>query len=83
MRLGVRSLALLSGLRIRRCLELWCSSQKHLDLAMLWLWHRPVAAALLQPLSLGTSMCPRKEEKKKEEAVGAQVLSPLVLQELL
>ena len=24
---GVRSLALLSGLRIQRCLELWCRSQ--------------------------------------------------------
>ena len=27
MRTGVRSLALLSGLRIRRCPELWCRSQ--------------------------------------------------------
>ena len=27
MRLQVRSLALLSGLRIQRCRELWCRSQ--------------------------------------------------------
>ena len=27
MRLRVRSLALLSGLRIRRCRELWCRAQ--------------------------------------------------------
>ena len=27
MRMRVRSLALLSGVRIRRCLELWCRSQ--------------------------------------------------------
>ena len=36
MRLRVRSLALLSGLRMRRCRELWC---------------RPAATAPIQPLA--------------------------------
>ena len=43
-----RSLALLSGLRIRCCLELWCRSQMQLgpsDVALLWLWHNPAAAS--------------------------------------
>ena len=36
MRFRVQSLALLSGLRIQRCCELWC---------------RPAATALIQPLA--------------------------------
>ena len=56
----VRSLALLSGLRIQRCHELWCRSQTWLGsrvavalaaLLWLWLWHRPVATAAIQPLA--------------------------------
>ena len=41
------------------------------DLALLWLWHRLAAAAPIQPLSLGTSICPgcgpKIEKKKKKE----------------
>ena len=44
MRLQIQSLALLSGLRIPNCLELWCMSQ---DPELLWLWHRPVTIALI------------------------------------
>ena len=46
----VRSLALLSGLRIRSCHELWCRSWHGLDTASLWLWCKP-AATVLQPLA--------------------------------
>ena len=41
MRLWVRSLASLSGLLIQRCS----------DMALLWLWHRPAATALIRPLA--------------------------------
>ena len=70
MRLRVRSLALLSGLRIRRCRELWCSLQTQLGSS--------VAVALAQAggyssdsnPSLGTSVCqgcsPKKKKKKKK-----------------
>ena len=53
MRLQVRSLALLIGLRIRHCRELWCSvgHRRGSDLALLWLWRRPVATAPIQPLA--------------------------------
>ena len=41
------------------------------DPALLWLWHRPAATALIRPPSRGTSIwrgCgPRKDKKKKEE----------------
>ena len=40
------------------------------DAALLWLWCRPAAVALIRPPSLGTSICrecrPKKEKKKKE-----------------
>ena len=45
MRLWFRSLALLSGL------SYWpCRVGRSSDLALLWLWHRPVAIALIRPL---------------------------------
>ena len=45
-------LALLSGLRIRYCCELWCRSQTWLgsDVAV-WLWCRSVATAPMRPLA--------------------------------
>ena len=49
MRTWVGSLVSLSELRIRHCHELWCRSQLWLDPALLWLWHRPAAAALIRP----------------------------------
>ena len=70
MRLWVWSLASLSGLRSRRCRELWCRSQT-------WLGSS-IAVAVVQACccssdltpSLGTSICRRcgpKKKKKKEE----------------
>ena len=47
----VRSLASLSGLRISCCYELWCSCRRGLDPVLLWLWCRPAAIALIQPLA--------------------------------
>ena len=43
------------------------------DLALLWLWHSPAAAALIQPLTwelpyaTGEALKRKKEKKKKEE----------------
>ena len=51
MRMQVQSLVSLSGLRIQHYSELWCRSQTQLDLALLWLWRRPAAVALIQPLA--------------------------------
>ena len=67
MRTQVRSLALLRGLRIWHCCELWCRSQMRLgsgiavscvagrrcglDLALLWLWLWLAAVALIWPLA--------------------------------
>ena len=50
----VRSLALLSGLRIQHCYELWSCGVCHRcgsDATLLWLWHRPAAAALIPSLA--------------------------------
>ena len=56
MRLWVRSLALLSGLRIQRCLELWCRLQmqlrSHIAVAVVW---ASSCGSDLTP-SLGTSI---------------------------
>jgi len=70
MRICVQSLALLSGLRIRSCRELWCRLQMHLGSGV------AVAVAVAGSynsdltLSPGTSMCHRygpKEQKKKKK----------------
>ena len=43
----------------------------HSDLALLWLWHRPAAAAPVQPLAwehpytTGTALKAKKKKKKK------------------
>ena len=50
MRTQVPSLTLLSGLRIQRFLELWCRLQTRSS-HLTWLWHRPVAIALIRPLA--------------------------------
>ena len=47
MRMQVQSLSSLSGFRIQRCSDLQCGSA----LALLWLWHRPAATALIRPLA--------------------------------
>ena len=59
MRTQVRSLALLSGLRIRHCQELWCRSQT-------WLWCRPAATALIWPLAWKSPYTASVALKKKK-----------------
>ena len=60
IRLRVRSLASLGGLRICRCRELWCRSQTQLG-----------SCSSHWTPSLGTSLChecgPTKEKKKKKK----------------
>ena len=59
----------ISGLMIWHCHNLQCRSQMELR-ALLWLWCRPAAAALIRPLAwelpyaMGSSL---KSQKKKEE----------------
>ena len=71
-RLWVRALASLSGLRVRRCRELWCRLQTRLGSRVLWLWRRPEATAPIQPLAwepphaAGTAQeLPKKTKNKK------------------
>ena len=67
MRLQVQSLALLSGLRIQRCCELWCGS----NLVLLWLWCRLAVTVLLGPLTweppYAACAAPKRPKKKKKE----------------
>ena len=52
MRLWVQSLALLSGLGIRVAMSCGVGGRHGSDPALLWLWRRPAAVALIQPLAL-------------------------------
>ena len=74
MRLRVPSLALLSGLGIRRCRELWCRLQTWLDPALLWLWCRPAAAAPIRPLAwefpYATDVALKKKKERERELEG-------------
>ena len=69
----VQSLALLSGLRIRCCCELWCGSQTWLrsGVAMAVVWTGNCSSDLTP--SLGTLMCcrcgPKKTKKKKAKEI--------------
>ena len=51
MRLRVRSVASLSGLRTQHCRELCVGCKRGLDLVLLWLWHRLAATAPIRPLA--------------------------------
>ena len=51
MRFRVQSLALLSGLRIRRCVSCGVGCRLGSDPAWLWLWNRLAAAAPIGPLA--------------------------------
>ena len=57
MRIGVQSLALLSGLRIQSCHELWCRLQTQLHIRPL-VWEPPYAVSV-------ASKKERKQERKK------------------
>ena len=62
----IQSLALLSGLRIQHCHELLCRCPKHSsDLASLWLWCRPAAAAPNRPLAWEPPYPMTEGQKKK------------------
>jgi len=69
MRLRVRSLASLSGLKIQHCHELWRRSKTQLEL--LWLWCRPAATTLIRPpawespYATGVALKRRKTKKEK------------------
>ena len=71
----VQSLSLLSRLRIWHCRELWCRLKTRLGPALLWLWCRLAAVALIQPLSWKPPYAmPRvqpwgKKKKKKKKAL--------------
>ena len=47
----LRSLALLTGLRIQCCLSCGVGHRCNLDLVLLWLWCGPAAIAPIQPLA--------------------------------
>ena len=51
MRLQVRSLASLSGLRTQCSVSCGVGHRCSSDPALLWLWRRPAAAALIRPLA--------------------------------
>ena len=51
MRTQVQPLALLSGFRIQHCRELGVGCRLGLDLALLWLWYRQAATALIRLLA--------------------------------
>ena len=75
MGLWVRSLALLSGLRIGCGRELGVGRRRGSDPALLWLWHRPAATAPIGPLAweppyaagAAQEMAKRQKKKKKKK----------------
>ena len=70
MKLQVQSLALLSGLRVWHCRSCGVGHRCGLDLALLWLWHKPAATALFRPLAweppfaTGAALKGQKQKKK-------------------
>ena len=72
MRMQVWSLAALSRLRIWCYPELWCRSQTWFGSALLWLWCRLAAIALIRPLAweppyaMGAALERLKKKKKKK-----------------
>ena len=72
IRIRVKSLASISGLRTRRCCKLQHRSQVQLNLALLWLWWcEPAAVAPIQPLvwevPYAAKYLPKKQKKKKKK----------------
>ena len=78
MRFRIRSLALLSGLRIWHCHECDVGCRHGSDLALLWLWRRPAAVALIRPLdweplyTAGEALEKDKNKKEKKGEIGSQ-----------
>ena len=91
MRMQVRSLALLSGLRIQCCHELWCRSQTPLesgvaiscgvgcrcgwDPTLLWLWCRPAATASIGPLAWEPPYAARAAQENGKKTKKKKVIS--------
>ena len=71
MRMQVRSLASISGLRIWCCCGCGVGHRHGLDLALLWLWYRPAATALNQPVAweppYAVRVALKKDQKKKKK----------------
>ena len=73
MRLWVQSLALLSGLGIRVAMSCGVGGRHGSDPALLWLWRRPAAVALIRPLTwappyvAGAALKSKKKKKKKKK----------------
>ena len=67
MKWQVESLASLDGLRIWCCHELWYSHRHGSDPALLCLWCRPAAVALIGPLAWESPYAVGAALKKKEE----------------
>ena len=71
MRMQIQPLALLSRLGIRHCIAPSCGAghRSSLDSKLLWLWCRPTAAALIQPLvwelpyAAGATLIRKKRKK--------------------
>ena len=70
-RLQVRSLASLTGLRIRHCHELWCRSQMLLRFSIAVGWCRLAATAPIRPLAqeppYAAEAALEKTKKKKKK----------------
>ena len=71
MRLQVRPLAPLSGLRIRRCRELWCRSKTRFESGIAVAVAKAGSCSSDSSPSLGTSIChrcgPKKQKRKKKK----------------
>ena len=71
MRLRVQSLALLSGLRSGVAVSCGIGRRLGSDTALLWLWCRPAATALIRPLAweppyaVGVALKDKKNKTKK------------------
>jgi len=64
VRTQVRSLALLSGLRIQHCHKLGIGHRCGSDLVLLWPWCRPAATAPIRPLAWESHGCGPKKTNK-------------------
>ena len=67
MRMQVRSLALLSGSGIQRCVSCGVGHGQGSDLVLLGLWCTLAATNPILTPSLGTSICHRCGKKKKDK----------------
>ena len=72
MKFWVRSLALLSGLRIWHCRELWCRLQTRLGSGVAVAWCRLAAVAPIRPLgweppyAMGVALKRQKDKQTKK-----------------